>query len=181
MVYGMMQRQIRFQTLFLLLPLAAVFVLVGCLALGCGVGQLAKGELEAPEVRLQSLRLQPPSKEGWPLSCILDVKNPNSMTIKVLGYDYQVWVEGQSVARGAGDRAVTLPAQGEVQVEVPVLLKLGALPGLLPKVLQEKKLTVEIAGGLRLPQTLGLRVPFRFREEVTPSEGLDYLQPFLSR
>jgi LEA14-like dessication related protein len=163
-------------------PLTVVVLLVGCLAVwGCGARQLARGELEAPEVRLQALRLQPPNQQGWPLTCILNVRNPNSMTIRVLGYDYQVWVEGQSMARGAGDRAVILPAQGEAQVEVPVVLKLKNLPGLLPKILQEEKVTVEIAGGLRLPQTLGLRVPFRFREEVTPREGLEHLQPFLSR
>jgi LEA14-like dessication related protein len=178
----MMSRQYQFQRFPVWFPLAVLFLLVGCLtACGCGARQLAKGELEAPEVQLQALRLQPPSGQGWPLTCILKVKNPNSMTIRILGYDYQVWVEGQSVARGAGDRIVTLPALGEAQVEVPVVLKLKNLPGFLPKLLQEEKVTVEIAGGLRLPQTLGLRVPFRFREEVTPREGLEHLQPFLSR
>lgn len=178
----MMPRQNQLQPIRVMFPLAVVALLVGCLTVwGCGVRQLAKGELEAPEVRLQALRLQPPNQQGWPLTCILNVRNPNSMTIRVLGYDYQVWVEGQSMARGGGNRAVILPAQGEAQVEVPVVLKLQNLPGLLPMILQKEKVTVEIAGGLRLPQTLGFRVPFRFREEVTPSEGLEHLQPFLSR
>ena len=177
----MMSRQKFFKLRFVLLPLTVV-VLAGCLtALGCGVRQLAKGELQPPEVRLQALGLQPPTNQGWPLTCVLAVENPNSMTIRVLGYDYEVWVEGQSVAKGAGNRPVTLPAKGVATVEVPVLLKLRTLPGLLPRLLQEEKLTVDIAGGLRLPQTLGFRVPFRFREQLSPGEGLEHLRPFLSQ
>jgi LEA14-like dessication related protein len=165
-----------------LLPLAVVVGLVGGLMIfGCGVRQLTRGELIPPEVRLKSLMLQPPTNQGWPLDCVLAVENPNSMTIRVLGYDYEVWVAGQSVAKGVGNKPVTLPARGETTVTVPVVLRLRNLPGLLPNLLQEKKIPVEIAGGLRLPQTLGFRVPFRFREELTPQEGLEQIQPFLGR
>jgi hypothetical protein len=172
----------RFPIRPLLLYLALLALLVGCLTpLGCGVRRLTQGELLPPEVQLKGLGLQPPGKQGWPLVCVLAVKNPNPMTIKVLGYDYQVWVEGQRLAQGASGASITLPAQGEATVEVPVLLKLKTLPGLLPKLLQNEQLFVEIAGGLRLPQTLGLRVPFRFREKLTPQQGLDHFSPFLSQ
>jgi LEA14-like dessication related protein len=171
-----------FQTTSILLPLAAVVtLLISLTACGCGVRQLSKGELQPPEVRFKGVMMQPPTNQGWPLTLVLAVENPNSMTIKVLGYDYEVWVAGQSVAKGVGNQPVILPAQGETTVTVPVLLKLRTLPGLLPNLLQEKKIPVEIAGGLRLPQTLGFRVPFRFREEVTPQEGLEHLKPFLGR
>jgi len=171
-----------FQNRPVLFQLAAMAALLSCLiAWGCGVRKLAQQELQPPEVRLQGLGLRPPGPQGWPLTCILAVKNPNPTTIKVLGYDYEVWVEGRSLASGASNRTVTLPAQGEAKVEVPVLLKLKSLPGLLPQFLREEELTVEITGGLRLPQTLGFRVPFRFREKLTPKEGLEHLQPFLSQ
>jgi hypothetical protein len=160
----------------------ALFFLAASFQLcGCGVRQLARGELLPPEVRLQALGFQPPGKQGWPLRVVLAVNNPNSTAIRVLGYDYEVRVEGQSLAQGAGDRAVFLPARGEAVVEVPVVLKLRNLPALLPKLLQDEKLTVDIAGGLRLPQTLGFRVPFRFREKVAPQEGLEHLRPFISQ
>jgi LEA14-like dessication related protein len=112
---------------------------------------------------------------------VLALENPNAMTITVLGYDYEVRVAGQSVARGVSNQPVTLPARGETTVTVPVLLKLRELPGLLPNFLQEKKIPVEIAGGVRLPQTLGFRVPFHFREELTPQEGLEQIKPFLGK
>jgi LEA14-like dessication related protein len=90
-------------------------------------------------------------------------------------------VAGQSVAQGVGNQPVILPARGETTVTVPVVLRLRNIPGLLPNLLQGKKIPVEIAGGLRLPQTLGFRVPFRFREELTPQEGLEEIKPFLGR
>ena len=178
----MMMRRYRFPIRSVLLYPALLALLMSCLTpLGCGVRRLTQGELLPPEVQLKGLGLRPPGKQGWPLICVLAVKNPNPMTIKVLGYDYQVWVEGQRLAQGASGTPITLPAQGETTVEVPVLLKLKTLPGMLPKVLQEEPLTVEIAGGLRLPQTLGFRVPFRFREKLTPQQGLEHLSPFLSQ
>jgi hypothetical protein len=177
-----MMLRLRLSNYPVLLYLAVLAVLASCLTpLGCGVRQLTRGELLPPEVRLKGLGLQPPGKQGWPLICVLAVTNPNPRSITVLGYDYQVWVEGRSLAQGTSGERITLPAQGEATVEVPVLLKLKTLPGLLPKLLQEEQLTVEIAGGLRLPQTLGFRVPFRFREKLTPQQGLEHLSPFLSQ
>ena len=64
---------------------------------------------------------------------------------------------------------------------VPVVLKLKNLPALLPNLLQERKIPIDIAGGLRLPQTLGFRVPFRFHEEISPQEGMEQLKPFLGK
>jgi len=178
----MRKRRPRFLSCQVLFHPALVVVLVSCLAtMGCGVRKLARGELQPPEVRLQGLGLHPPGPQGWPLTCVLTVTNPNPVSIKVLGYDYEVLVEGQSLAKGASSRSITLPAQSEAAVEVPVNLKLKTIPGLLPQLLREEQLTMEIAGGLRLPQTLGFRVPFRFREKLTPREGLEHLQLFLSQ
>jgi LEA14-like dessication related protein len=159
------------------LAVAAGLVMIS----GCGVRQLAKGELLPPEVRFKGLGLQPPTNQGLPLTLVLALENPNPTTIRVLGYDYEVRVAGQSVAQGVGNQPVILPARGETTVTVPVVLRLRNIPGLLPNLLQGKKIPVEIAGGLRLPQTLGFRVPFRFREELTPQEGLEEIKPFLGR
>jgi hypothetical protein len=174
----MMRRDNRWPKSIFLLPL----VIIGLMMIsGCGVRQLARGELLPPEVRFKGLGLQPPTHQGLPLTLVLTLENPNPTTITVLGYDYEVRVAGQSVAKGVGNQPVTLPARGETTVTVPVVLRLRNIPGLLPNLLQEKKIPVEIAGGLRLPQTLGFRVPFRFREELTPQEGLEEIKPFLGR
>jgi LEA14-like dessication related protein len=173
-----MRRYNRLPKILILLPLA---LFVGLMLSACGVRQLARGELVPPEVQFKGLGLQPPTNQGLPLTVVLALSNPNPTTITVLGYDYEVRMAGQSVARGVGNQPVTLPARGETTVTVPVLLKLRALPGLVPCLLQNQKVPVEIAGGLRLPQTLGFRVPFHFREELTPQEGLEEIKPFLNR
>ena len=155
------------------------FLMTGLTTLGCGVEELARKVVKPPTVNLKAVGLKAPTGQGLPLSCILAVGNPNPVTVKVLGYDYEVWVEGKSVAQGESDQPFTLPAQGKALVELPVLLKLRALAGLVPRALKEQKLGYKIAGGLRLPQSLGIRVPFRFSGEITSEQGLNHLKPFI--
>lgn len=164
---------------FIPVGLRLVLLLAFLAASGCGVQQLTQGELKPPKVSLKAVGLQAPNQQGWPLTCVLAVENPNPMTLRALGYDYEVRLEGKSVAQGVSSQPVTLPAQGEALVEVPVLVKLQALPALLPRLLAHEKLTYEIAGGLRLPQSLGFRVPFRFTGNLTAEEGLERLRHLL--
>lgn len=148
--------------------------------LACGVSQLTKGELVPPKVSLRAVGFRPPQPEGWPLTCVLAVENPNPVTLRALGYDYEVRLEGRTVAQGGSSQAVTLPAQGETLVEVPVLVRLKSLPTLMPRVLTGEKLQYEVRGGLRLPQTLGFRLPFRFEGKVDAAEALERLKPLLN-
>jgi len=164
-----------------LAPLVVGLALLTALTSGCGVGGLVKGELRPPKVTLKAVGFQAPTQQGWPLTCVLGVTNPNPLTLNLLGYDYEVRVEGRSVAQGESSQAVSLPAQGEVQVEAPVLLKLKALTSLVPRLLKDGKIPYEITGGLRLPQTLGFRVPFRFTGELTAEKGWERLHPLLDK
>lgn len=149
---------------------------------GCGVRQLARGELEPPEVTLKAVTLSPPTRAGWPLSLSLLLENPNPQSLSLLGYDFDFGLEGRSVAQGAGQEAVTLPPRGQAVVVVPILLKMPALMKVWPALLLsgEPKLRYQISGGFRLASLLGgLRVPFKFQGELTPKEGLDQLRPYL--
>ncbi|MDP3181735.1 MAG: LEA type 2 family protein [Desulfobaccales bacterium] len=149
---------------------------------GCGVRQLARGELNPPEVTLKAVTLSPPNSAGWPLSLSLLLKNPNPQSLSLLGYDFDFGLEGRSVAQGASQEAVTLPPQGQAVVEVPILLKLPALMKVWPALLlyEKQKLRYQVSGGFRLASLLGgLRVPFKFQGELTPREGLDHLRPYL--
>lgn len=164
----------------------ALSFLLGVLGLatlwGCGVRQLAKGELEPPKVALKGLRLSPPSPQGVPLSVSLLLDNPNSQSLNLLGYDFELWLAGKSVAQGASQEAVTLPPRGQAVVEVPILLKLPVLVQILPTLLlaREQKLPYQFAGGCRLASLLGgLRVPFTFQGELTAKEGLENLRAYL--
>lgn len=156
-------------------------LMTGLAALGCGVEDLKREVVKPPKVNLKAVGLKSPTVQGLPLICVLEVENPNPVTVKILGYDYEVWMEKRSVAQGESSQPFTLPARGETVVEVPVLLKLRALPGLVPQALKEGKLAYKITGGLRLPQTLGLRVPFRFTGDITADQGLNHLRPLFHK
>jgi len=161
------------------LVLALLAALAGAAALaGCGVRQLMRGEIKPPHVDLQGLTLTLPHAGVWQVFCLLKLKNPNPETLRVLGYDYELWLEGKSVAQGSSQEEVLLPALGETVVEVPILINLSALVKIAPALLsRQKKIPYHFAGGLRLASLLGgLRVPFHFQGEVSPEQGLDLLK-----
>jgi LEA14-like dessication related protein len=145
---------------------------------GCGLGQLARGEIKPPHVTLLGVTLTLPHAGVWKITCTLGLKNPNPEDLRVLGYDYELWLEGRSVAAGASQEEVTLPALGQTVVQVPIFLKLPALMKLVPSLLTpEKKIPYQVAGGVRLGSVLmGVRAPFRFAGEITPEESLNFLR-----
>ena len=149
----------------------------------CGVRQLAQGEIQPPKVSWQGLTLGRPTSRGWPLAVTLLLTNPNDQPLDLKGYDYELWLEGKSVAQGASEEPVNLPPRGQTVAQVPILVKLPALMGLLPVLLKPEAppLNYQVAGGFRLNALLGglVRVPFHFKGQVTPKEGLEALRPYL--
>jgi len=150
---------------------------------GCGVRQLVQGEIEPPNVKWQGLTIGRPTSQGWPLTVNLLLTNPNARSLDLQGYDYELWLEGRSVAQGASSEPVNLPPRGEAVARVPILVKLPALMGLLPALLQPEPppLAYQVKGGFRLPEVLGglIRVPFQFKGQMTPKEGMELLRPYL--
>jgi hypothetical protein len=150
-----------------------------CLS-SCGVRDLASGRITPPEVAFQGLTIFPPESQCWPMSARLRLTNPNPEPMRILGYDYEMSLEGAELVQGQSVAAITLPAGGESVVEVPILLKLTAVPKALSALLLKEKLNYELSGGFRLASLLGgLKVPFRFRGEITRKEGLERLRGFL--
>jgi LEA14-like dessication related protein len=166
-----------------------------CLCLGlalltvlpaCGVRQLTTGEIQPPKVTFQGLKIYQPTARGWPLGARLLLENPNSQSLNLLGYDYQLWIEGKSAAQGTSQQAVNLPPLGQTVTEVPIVVQLPAVMELFPRFLpqqqrQQSKLHYQIAGSFRLASLLGgiIPVPFRFQGEASPQEGMDFLRPYL--
>ena len=151
----------------------------------CGVRQLARGEIQPPKVTFQGLKIYQPTARGWPLGARLLLENPNSQAVNLLGYDYQLWIEGKSVAQGVSQQAVNLPALGQTVTEVPIVVQLPALMELLPRFLpqqqQPRKLHYQIAGSFRLASVMGgiIPIPFKFQGQASPEEGMDFLRPHL--
>jgi hypothetical protein len=154
----------------------------------CGVRQLARGEIQPPKVTFQGLKIYPPTARGWPLGARLLLENPNPEAVNLLGYDYQLWIEGRSVAQGTSQQAVNLPPLGQTVTEVPITVQLPAVMDLLPQFLpmlqkqqQQRQFHYQIAGSFRLASVMGgiIPLPFRFQGEASPQEGMDFLRPYL--
>jgi LEA14-like dessication related protein len=154
---------------------------------GCGVRQLARGEVQPPKVNYQGLKIYKPTAQGWPLGAVLLLDNPNSQSVNLLGYDYQLWIEGKSVAQGVSQQAVNLPPLGQTVTEVPIMVQLPAVVELLPQFLpmlqrqQQRQFHYQIAGSFRLASVMGgiIPIPFKFQGEASPQEGMNFLRPYL--
>jgi LEA14-like dessication related protein len=161
--------------------LAALLLLALAGLAGCGVQQLVRGEVQPPQVAFQGLRVGLPTAQGWPLAATLLVENPNAQNLEVLGYDYDLWLQGRSVLRGESRQAVTLPARGQVLVDVPMVLQTQAIPMLATAVLGKQNLLYQISGGFRLGSLLGglFRVPFSFQGQITAQQALERLRDYV--
>lgn len=170
----------------------ALALLVGLT--GCGVSQLqqmARGELQAPKVTFQNLKIYQPTTRGWPLGAVLLLQNPNPEALNLVGYDYQLWIEGRPVAQGSSSQPVNLPPMGQTVTELPIMVQLPAVMQLLPQFLPQllgqqkqmpaRKFRYQIAGSFRLASVLGgiIPIPFRFQGEASPKEGEALLKPYL--
>jgi LEA14-like dessication related protein len=165
--------QAQFFKIFLLLILAL-------LVSGCGLRKLATGKIAPPSVEFQGITVYPPESRYWPLTAKLRLHNPNPEPLRLLGYDYGVAIEGTDLVQGESLDSITLPAEGDSLVEIPVLLKLNAVPRALKALLLKDRLKYDLSGGFRLASVLGgLRVPFHFQGEITRQEGLEGLREFL--
>ncbi|HEY9073179.1 MAG TPA: LEA type 2 family protein [Desulfobaccales bacterium] len=171
------------------------FLALALLALaGCGVQQLqqmSRGEIQAPKVTYQGLKIYQPTAQGWPLGATLLLENPNNQALNLLGYNYELWIEGKSVAQGTSQQPVNLPPLGQTVTELPIMVQLPAVLGLLPQFLPQylqqqqqmpqRKFHYQIAGSFRLGSVLGgiIPIPFRFQGEASPKQGADFLKPYL--
>jgi hypothetical protein len=154
----------------------------------CGVRQLARGEIQPPKITFQGLKIYRPAARGWPLGAVLVLENPNSEAVNLLGYDYELWIEGKSVAQGTSQQAVNLPALGQTVTEVPITVQLPAVVGLLPQFLPllhksqpQRQFHYQVAGSFRLASVMGgmIPIPFKFQGQASPREGMDFLRPYL--
>ena len=119
---------------------------------------------------------------------MLLLENPNPEAVNLLGYDYQLWIEGKSVAQGTSQQAVNLPPLGQTVTEVPITVQLPAVMELWPQFLpmlqksqQQRQFRYQIAGSFRLASVMGgiIPIPFKFQGEASPQEGMDFLRPYL--
>ena len=130
---------------------------------------MARGEIQAPKVTYQGLKIYQPTAQGWPLGATLLLDNPNNQALNLLGYNYELWIEGKSVAQGTSQQAVNLPAMGQTVTELPIMVQLPAAIGVLAPIPAP-------VPGPAAATTAAAQIPLSNRRQLPPGfrAGRDY-------
>lgn len=115
-----------------------VFILLTALtSTGCAVLDLTNPK--APEISINAVRPQSIGGTLQRLEIELLVKNPNRFALQVQGLDFTAFVNGEKLAKGDSDKAVTVPAVGEALLDVQVVLGLAELLSQARKLFTQSK------------------------------------------
>ncbi|MBL7250425.1 LEA type 2 family protein [Alloalcanivorax sp. C16-2] len=151
-------------------------ILARCGVLGLllllGACQTLSG-LEAPEVNLSSLRLEQVSVFEQQWQVVLRARNPNDRDLTLKSLDYELFVNGEKLARGLTGDKVTLPAMGDALVSTRITTSLMQTLSKLKALQQDPgaPLDYRIKGtarvqGLALPLSFDQRGEFRLPDTV---------------
>lgn len=120
-----------------------------------------------PTVTVASVIPKNLSLSGTRLLFTLDVANPNSYDLPMQQLEFIASFDNQNVARGTSEKAVTIPANGQAQLEVLVVAKLSQFFGQLRSMLlsQEFSLDYTVSGFVKLANW-PLKIPFDVAGEL---------------
>lgn len=90
----------------------------------------------------------------------LSVENPNDQELPITGVDYKLFLEGDSFAEGLSNKAFTVPAKGDTDVDIVVRTNFVSSTGRLVSRLNgrdqvqyvfEGKLLTDVSGSKKIP------------------------------
>ena len=93
-------------------------LLSSCSLLGGIIGESVK----KPEVDFVDAKLSKLSFDAADLLFDLRIRNPNSLGLKMAGFDYDLLINGNSFLRGKQERQLEIEARGESTVQIPLTL-----------------------------------------------------------
>jgi LEA14-like dessication related protein len=79
--------------------------------------------MEPPKLILEAVDCRGLSTEGLEFDLNVIVENPNGFAVEAAGLKYRALVDGVSVAHGLLPDAVDIPADGSVDVSIPLTLE----------------------------------------------------------
>jgi LEA14-like dessication related protein len=98
-----------------------MLLLVGCALFGCStMGTLAR--IQKPQLEIQKVLFKNISLAGVDLEFDVKIKNPNDLTVTVLGFDYDFMINEVSFLAGEEKARFTVEALEERIVSIPLRL-----------------------------------------------------------
>lgn len=122
---------------------------------GCSVFQMAR--MKEPKAELKEVYLKDLNFSGGTLMFVLDVQNPNKEEIKVDEITYETFIDGQFFSQAKTDRAIKVPGEKTMPVELPLPIEFSKLAGGVAKALKGDPVEYRIKGNAKLSL---LTIPF---------------------
>ena len=155
----------------LLMGIALLLLLYGCENMNRARDEFMQqvASVETPRVRLQSLRIMPPSGAEQRLELLLSVVNPNSFTLDVKGMLIEVGFNGDHPLRGVTGEVQPVAAYSEATVPVSVTTDLAGGERLLRSVREypDEALAYRLEARLDLRRVGGKRITVLNQGEIS--------------
>jgi LEA14-like dessication related protein len=133
-------------------------ILSGCAAL--------QDSIEAPHVTLTDLRMLDMTLFEQRYGLKIRVQNPNPVELPITGMNFRLDVNDSELGRGVSDQSVTVPAYGEVVVEIKLTSNLVRIFDQI-RALESGKgqsLRYHLSGGMSLANRIS-KLPFDYQGE----------------
>jgi LEA14-like dessication related protein len=153
-----------------IIPVAALIVAAVVVAVidvpGCS---LFMPKFTTPELSIVGIEIGRSNLFTQHLDVRMRVDNPNDRELPVQGLSYQLFVEGEEVARGVSEASFTVPPLGEAEFDMQVTANLaGALLTLLSQTgARSGVVQYRIVGKVELSRGLLRSIPFEQHGSVT--------------
>ena len=140
---------------------AALMITIGLLT---GCESLTKSFLKDPEVTVLNVDVTDLTLSEISVSIKMNVKNPNSIPLKLDRVTYQLNISGDTVTEGTMTEGLQVPALGENTLQLPLKFKFSTVAGILEGMLKSSfTKEYELKGAVKL----GIfSIPFSKRGEV---------------
>jgi len=161
----------RLLTFFFFIPLLA-----GCSLL-----------LSAPDVQVKDVGIVGLDSKGADVELFLEVTNPNSYALKLLGYSYDLRIMALPLTKGGGRETLEFPAGTTTDLRLPVRVTFSSFYELLKRRPDLDAVPYQLVAGLEVDFPLGTQtVPidrkgtFKVPERYRPGIYLKHLGNILS-
>ena len=114
--------------------------------------------VEPPKISIRNIGLQDISLTQGTALVTLNVSNPNAFPIPLQGIEYGLNLNGHRVAAGDQVQSVSIGANQDVPVTIPVKLDFVELARLAPEAIRGRSVQYDLSGAVRLPF---VKVPFQ--------------------
>lgn len=150
--------------------IAIVLFLVSALLVSCEqlLPLLQQMNVQKPIVKVEDVKLTGLSLTGLDLDFKIGIQNPNSVAIKLAGFDYELLIENNSFLKGNQNDEVNIEANGSSQVEIPVSLTFKQLYNSFKALTDADSIKYTLKSGLSfdLPVLGKTRIPVQTTQRV---------------